>query len=112
MNRTFSAVAIFLLASAPAFAQATAEHLAAMDTNGDKAVDATEFAAFADKVYTTLDVDKNGALSQAEVGSTISAEQFQAVDANKNGSLSKSEFAAASKADFAASDLDKNGKLD
>ncbi|MDT1061599.1 hypothetical protein RM190_06995 [Paracoccus sp. CPCC 101403] len=111
MNRTFSAVAVFLLAGTPTFAQVSGNYLAAMDTNGDMSVDANEFAAFTDKVFTTLDADKNGALSQAEAGTTVSAEQFTAVDTNRNGSLSKSEFAAAAKADFAASDLDKNGAL-
>lgn len=112
MNRTFSAVAVFLLAGTPAFAQVTGDHLAAMDANGDKAVDAAEFTAFADKAFTTLDADRNGTLSQAEAGSSVSAEQFRAVDVNGNGALSKSEFQAASQADFAASDRDKNGMLD
>jgi 4-diphosphocytidyl-2C-methyl-D-erythritol kinase len=112
MNKTFSAVAVFLLAGAPVFAQATGDHLAAMDTNGDQAVDAAEFTAFTDKVFATLDADRSGSLSQAETGTTVSAEQFRAVDANGDGSLSKSEFETASKADFAASDLDKNGMLD
>jgi len=112
MNRTFSAVAAMLLIGTPALAQVTADHLAAMDANGDKKVDAAEYAAFSDKVFAKLDADGNGAVTPAEAGSTVSTDQFRAVDTNGNGSLSKAEFTTATTADFGASDLDKNGALD
>lgn len=112
MKRTISATAALLLLAAPALAQVTADHLAAMDANGDKKVDAAEYAAFSDKVFAKLDADGNGAVTPAEAGSTVSADQFRAVDTNGNGSLSKAEFTKATTADFTASDLDKNGALD
>jgi Ca2+-binding EF-hand superfamily protein len=57
---------------------------------------ASSSAAFAATDFDTLDVDGNGAISQAEASVDAELlEQFQELDIDQNGELSKTEFSKA-----------------
>jgi len=57
---------------------------------------ASSSVAFAATDFDTLDVDGNGAISQAEASVDASLmSKFTALDTDKNGELSKAEFSKA-----------------
>lgn len=87
-------------------------HLAALDSNGDGAVDNAEFDVFVAESFTKLDANGDGyvTLVEAQAGG-MTPEQFAAANANGDGGLSKEEYAAAAAADFAAADQDGDGVL-
>lgn len=101
-----------LLVAGAAFAQdLTSGHLAALDANGDGAVDQAEYVAFIGAAFTALDKNGDGYVTLVESTGILSPEQFAAVNANGDGGLSKQEFEAATQADFAKIDLDGDGAL-
>jgi EF hand len=99
------------LAGAAGAQQITTQHLAILDTSGDGAVDAAEFEAFGDKVFTALDANGDGYVTRAEAGAVLTDEQFAAANTNGDDGLGKEEFEAATLADFAAADQDGDGVL-
>lgn len=111
--RTFliACAGVLAFSGAAGAQQLTTGHLSAIDTNGDGAVDATEFAAFNEQAFAVLDVNKDGSVTLEEAGTLLTPELFAATDKNGNGRISKSEFTAQTQADFAAADKDGNGKL-
>ncbi len=102
-----------------------------IDTNGDGAVGEDEAAAMADHVFSRLDGNDDGSLSEAEFTAgpkrhrgwfnwsqaetdavqKIRREKFASLDADKNSNLSKSEFFVEAKSRLAAADTDKDGKI-
>lgn len=112
MHRLLIAVAGFLALSGAALAQdITSAHLAAVDANGDGAVDATEFETYMVAAFRTIDKDGNGYVTLVEAEGFMSPEQFAAANTNGDDGLSRDEFVAAAEADFARADLDADGKL-
>ncbi len=106
------AVTAVLASAAAAMAQGmTTDHLAALDSNKDGAVDRSEFEAFMRTTFTTLDANGDGFLTVTETSAVIPAEAFPAADADGDGKLSSREFAATVTADFAKADLDGDGRL-
>ena len=101
-----------LLAAGAAFGQPlTSSSLAALDGNGDGAVDAGEFNTFLGKAFATTDADGSGGISAAEAAGVLSPELFAATDANGDGLISQDEFSARAQQDFAGADRDGNGIL-
>lgn len=100
-----------------------------MDTNDDGVIGDDEAAAQVELVYTAMDTDEDGDLTEEEYmavrmgpGSGLNAERqkvmqdrkkarFTEMDADKSGKVSKVEFIAAGKARFMAADTDKDGKV-
>jgi EF hand len=100
------------LGGAAAAQDLNTRHLAALDSNGDGAVDQTEFDAFVASSFTTMDANGDGFVTLAEgqaAGTT--PEHFTAANTNGDDGLSQEEFAAAAAADFAAADRDGDGML-
>jgi hypothetical protein len=108
-----SLAAAMSLAGAVHAQQITTGHLAALDANGDGALDVAEFASFAGQAFAALDVNRDGYVTLVEAGTiSITPEQFAAANANGDDGLSAQEFSDAIQADFVAADLDGNGSLD
>lgn len=107
------ALAAALVAAATALsAQAiTTNHLGALDSDGDGAVDRAEFERFMQVTFTKLDANGDGVLTVKEASSVIPADAFAAADSNGDGKLSRSEFTAVVTEDFRKADLDGDGKL-
>ena len=91
----------------------TTGHLAAIDANGDGAVDQAEFDAFvvaARSRRSTPTATAIVTLVEAQAAG-MTPEQFAAANTNGDDGLSQEEFAAAAAADFAAADQDGDGML-
>ena len=91
--------------------QMTTSELAAVDTNGDGTIDATEFAAFTDQAFKTLDVNNDGSISKEEAGvghqpRALRGHRHQRQRRDQPGGVQRPD-----QADFAALDEDGNGKL-
>lgn len=89
----------------------TTGHLAALDTDRDGAVDATEFDTYMVAAFGTIDKNGDRHVTLVEAEGFMTPEQFAAANANGDGGLSQAEFVAAAEADFAKADLDQDGKL-
>lgn len=101
----------------------------AIDGDGDGIIGDDEAAAQVELVYTAMDSDDDGELTEDEFmavrmgpGSGLNAERqkamqdrkkarFAEMDADKSGKVSKAEFIAAGKARFMAADTDKDGRV-
>jgi Ca2+-binding EF-hand superfamily protein len=97
----------------------------AMDTDGDGRLSPEEHAAGARRMFETIDADKDGTVTAAEMdaahtrvtgtrpaqGEMSAAEKIKVVDTDGDGALSAAEHAAGSKAMFAKMDADKDGVL-
>ncbi|MES2152293.1 MAG: EF-hand domain-containing protein [Pseudomonadota bacterium] len=96
-----------------------------MDTNKDGRVSSEEYAQHARQMFATLDADKDGKLTAAEmdaayqrvtgkpVGSAAlpAAEKIKAVDSDADGSLNVEEYVASSHAMFAKIDSNHDSFL-
>ncbi len=98
------------------------------DTNGDGAVDRTEWEAGQEARFKQLDTNNDGKLSQDELfartpaadGNVLPTDRqfqrqsayFQRLDSDKDGSVSKTEFMAQAARNFARCDLNKDGRID
>ena len=110
----------FLLCCAGAFAlgaaalaqDMTTGELAAIDANGDGAVDAAELEAWIAQAFTSLDKNGDGYVTVAEGTVVMTPEQWAAANTNGDDGLSPLELQAQARADFAAADRDGNGRLD
>jgi hypothetical protein len=85
-----------------------------LDANNNGRVERAEWY-YSTAAFTTLDRNRDGALSRFEVvgGQTATGDtynQFQSLDYNRNGSLARNEWHW-SAASFAQRDLDRNGLL-
>lgn len=111
--RTFlTALAGALALAAAASAQdLNTGHLAAIDGNGDGAIDAAEFDAFVASAFQALDGNGDGFVAEAEAVVVMTPEHFAAADTNGDGGLSAEEFAAQTRLDFAAADGNGDGVL-
>jgi Ca2+-binding EF-hand superfamily protein len=100
------------LAPAPlAFAKSTSA-LAALDTDKDGTVDATEINRAAETLFDRLDKDKDGTLDIKELQGRLSKKDFKAADADDDGTLTRDEFLNAAGNRFKSADPDNDGKLD
>lgn len=102
-----------LVASATALSAQgiTSDHLAALDADGNGAVERAEFENFMQVTFTHLDANGDGSLTVDEASAVIPANDFARADSNGDGKLSGSEFAAVVAADFEKADLDGDGRL-
>jgi Ca2+-binding EF-hand superfamily protein len=100
------------LAGAALAQDITTGHLAALDTDGNGAVDAAEYDAFMGQAFTALDKNGDGYVTEAEGAGVITAEHFAAANANGDDGISQQEFQATTAADFERADVDGNGTLD
>jgi hypothetical protein len=89
----------------------TSGHLDAMDADDNGGVDATEFANFMTQVFTEIDANDDGYVTEAEGSGFMSAEHFAAANANGDDGLSQAEFLSATQADFQTADQDGDGVL-
>ena len=105
--------------------------MAAIDGNHDGVISDDEAAAQVENVYTLMDSDDDGALTEEEYmavrmgfgpgqGRNEARQKamqerkkarFGEMDADKDGKVSKAEFIAGGKARFMAADTDKDGKV-
>lgn len=106
-----SAATLATLAGAAAAQDITTAHLAALDSNNDGAVDATEFDAYMVAAFGSIDKNGDRHITLVESEGFMTPEQFAAANTNGDGGLSEAEFIAAAKSDFAKADLDQDGKL-
>jgi len=86
-------------------------HLAAIDLNGDQAVDSAEFDAFVASAMSRLDANADGYVTLVEGTVVMTPEQFSAANTNGDDGLSQEELTAAMAADFTAADRDGSGAL-
>jgi hypothetical protein len=100
------------LAGAALAQDITTGHLAALDADGNGAVDAAEYDALMGQAFTRLDQNGDGYVTAVEGTEVISTEQFAAANTNGDDGISQQEFMATVKADFERADLDGNGMLD
>ncbi|MEZ2129263.1 MULTISPECIES: EF-hand domain-containing protein [unclassified Sinorhizobium] len=82
-----------------------------LDTNSNGAVDRSEYQAFMNTAFATLDKNKDGNLQKDEASQVLTPAQFAATDSNGNGRISRDEFMTRVMADFAAADRSKDGNL-
>lgn len=100
------------LGGTAAFAQdMTTGELAAIDANGDGAVDAAELEAWIAQAFTSLDKNGDGYVTVAEGTVVMTPEQWAAANTNGDDGLSPQELQAQAKADFTAADRNADGKL-
>lgn len=98
----------------PAQQQSTSMYegqMSRLDANSNGAVDRSEYQAFMNTAFTTLDKNKDGNLQKDEVSQVLTPAQFAATDSNGDGRLSRNEFMTRVMADFAAADRSKDGNL-
>lgn len=83
-------------------AQAPAARHAGLDKDGDGRISQAEFVQARTARLTVLDIDRNGAVTTAEVQARMQARRaeraamrFDRLDADKNGQISRAEFDAA-----------------
>ncbi len=102
-----------------------------IDANGDGVIGDEEAAAIADRMFSRIDADNDGALTETEFTTVrkghrgwfnwsaaetdavvkVRKEKFAALDADKDSKVTKAEFFADAKSRFAALDTDKDGKV-
>lgn len=100
-----------------------------IDTNDDGIISEDEAASRVELVFTAMDADEDGELTEQEFmsvrmgpGQGLNAERqkvmqerkkarFTEMDADKSGKVTKAEFIVAGKARFAAADGDKDGRV-
>ncbi len=100
-----------------------------IDSNDDGIISDDEAAAQVEIVYTMMDADEDGELTEEEYmavrmgpGQGLNAERqkvmqerkkarYTEMDTDKSGKVSKVEFITAGKARFTAADADKDGKV-
>jgi hypothetical protein len=112
MRRFPTFAAALVMCGTAALAQdITTGHLDAMDVDDNGGVDATEFADFMTQVFTALDANGDGYVTEAEGTGYMSAEHFSAANANGDDGLSQAEFLAATQSDFRTADQDGDGVL-
>ena len=111
MNKLLAAAALVLFAGAAGAQTMTTDHLKALDTDGNGAVDAGELDAYMNSAFGAIDADGDGSISSAEGGAVITPDLFGKTDANGDGEISKSEFQAQTRADFKAADENDDGML-
>jgi Ca2+-binding EF-hand superfamily protein len=100
--------------STAAFAQSSGiseENLLTLDKDGSGSVSLEEFEAFTEFAFGAMDIDKNGALSKAEVDAHAPDGAFARADSDGNGSISAAEFKTRMDANFKSADLDGDGQL-
>lgn len=91
------------------------------DTNGDGLVSSAEYAASANRMFRSMDADRNGTLTVAEldsardamqiVGGPSSEKLIQRADNDRDNKLTLAEFIADVNARFALADRNKDGSL-
>ena len=96
-----------------------------VDTNGDGMISASEHAAGSQKMFDTMDANKDGNVSAAEMDahhqtrmsqgkstmSMSSADKIKSKDTNGDGVLSSAENAAGAQRNFDAMDTNHDGNL-
>lgn len=102
------------------------EKAARMDVEGtrDGMITAVDHAAGADKRFATMDVNKDGKITAAEIDashgaesaawakhSMSSADKIRKLDSNNDGALTRTEYAAGSQKMFAKLDANGDGNL-
>jgi hypothetical protein len=94
-----------------------------MDTNADGKIAPDEHAAGAARMFETMDADRNGTVTAAEMtaahqrvtgqkavaGSMSSSEKIKVIDGDGDGALTAAEHAAGSRMMFERMDVDRDG---
>jgi hypothetical protein len=106
------ALALAGLAAAPLALAKSAAPLAALDTDKDGTVDATEINRAAEALFDRLDKDRDGTLDIKELQGRLSKKDFKAADPDNDGTLTRDEFLNAAGNLFKSADPDKEGRLD
>ncbi len=119
-----SLLMLCLAVSPCAFADDKSSH-AAMDSDGNGRVSATEHAAGARRMFEQMDADRDGIVTATEMraahasltgkkpdaGEMSAEEKIKVIDADGDGQLTAAEHAAGSESMFAKMDTDANGVL-
>jgi hypothetical protein len=112
MRTILTTAAALALGTAVSAQTMTTDHLAALDTNGDRAVDSAEFGDFVARAFRSTDANADGLLTADETAGVLPSELFDAADINGDAGISPDEFMGQAQKDFAAADRDGNGQLD
>lgn len=112
MRMILAVVAISLAASAPAWAQRNgADLLAAMDRNGDGEITRAEAQSAREAMFTRLDADRDGYLSETERSASRAGRGMGRADTDGDGRISRAEAMAAPYRGFDLFDRDSDGVL-
>ena len=95
-----------------------------VEGGGDGQISAAEHAAGADKRFQTMDADKDGRITAAEIDASHGAEsaawakhrmssvdKIRKLDSDNDGALTRAEYAAGSQKMFSKLDVDGDGNL-
>jgi hypothetical protein len=104
-----TALAIMLIAAAPAWSQSL---LKTLDPDNDGTIDLAEAKEAASKLFDKLDRDHDDTLDKRELRGRLSAKNFAAADPDNDGTLDKDEFLALVEKRFKAADPDNDGTID
>lgn len=88
------------------------ETIGLLDDNGDDAISPNEIDGFIPRIHAAMDTNEDGRLDASEAAVALTPEQIAAVDTNGDGVLSRDELGTVIRADFAAADRDGNGLID
>lgn len=108
------ALPLFAAMSMPVLAEPVlldSGHLFMLDEDGDGTVSKSEYDAFADFAFETIDRNGDNALSPDEVDDHLTGDAFGILDDDGNGTVSPAEFSAQMNEDFDAADKDDNETL-
>ncbi|MDW4500153.1 hypothetical protein R5H30_19355 [Sulfitobacter sp. D35] len=101
------------VAAAPAVAQTFSEaDLQKLDKDGDGRVSRAEYQEFANFAFGSMDANRDGSLTPAEMEAHLANDLISELDADSSGTVSTSEFGQHMADNFAGADRDADGFLD